>query len=379
MKRLNQNGAVAILTVVIFSLIVTIVVTAYARITVVEHQESINFDLSTRAYYAAETGVQDAIRDIRANKDNLQNVGRPDECKPSAPDLEFGKLGSSSNLSYTCQLIDVTPVGVVSSTNTEKSNLFELIPSEAIDASDPLTLQVLWSEGGDTVTPVLQPRSEGGDSSKFFPQTVSWNSSRIHPLLRVTIIRVAKGGNTNPDLKRSRFTQHTYFLNPTTEANRTIPEPVIDFEAQKSGEVIQNASCVKSNEVSLLNDGYSCVWNGEMRPKDFDGPDISIDDEDKSRIFISVSSEYGNTDFLFKLIKGEENIVELKDSQAIIDVTAQAGSVFRRVQQRVPLDNNFSQINFGADALVAGKGICKHFKITDNPDDFIANCVTTGP
>ena len=370
MKRLNQNGAVAILTVVIFSLIVTIVVTVYARITVAEHQESITYDLSTRALYAAEAGVQDAITSIRGTPAIKAN-GRPDDCKQNPADTNFGKIAASGNLAYTCQLIDVNPEDVVASLNTQKATLFKLEPKNPVGSADDLSIEVAWSKSGDSN---LQPRD---DSSKLFPQTSRWVNSggeQIHPLLRVTAIRIL-GKATG----RTKFSQNTFFLNPTEDRFKSTIDtlgfgPYFTEYRQSADSVIQNASCVSSS-VSTA-DGYSCRWQYRINPLDLRQTLFTAGEEANS-IYLSISSEYGATDFKVRLLNGADDVldpIELQKSQANIDVTARAGSVFRRVQQRIPLDNNFAQVNFGADALVVGKGICKNFKITDTSvgfsDDF---------
>ena len=114
MKRLNQSGAVAMISVVIFSIIITILVSAYARTIISQQREAINYDLSTRAYYAAESGVQDVIRELK-NPDSDVTKNGQQNCKGASGYLgknSSGKLGESDSLVITCQLVDLTSDGI---------------------------------------------------------------------------------------------------------------------------------------------------------------------------------------------------------------------------------------------------------------------------
>lgn len=360
--KLNQKGAVALLTVVIFSIIITIVATAYSRIAVVQQQESINFDLSTRAYYAAEAGVQDAIRELRG-PGTLKDVGRPDECGKDA-DTVVEVDGTSSDLAYTCQLIEVSPSDVVAETDISKAVLFEVIPKEEPIASKNYYIEVYWSK--QLATADFVPRNDF--PSKLFPKRADWlgdGGVKVHPLMRTVFIRV----DGLASLTRNSFKQNTFFLNPTT-AGEPGPPLTLNFgpPPQERSTAILNTKCVASNDTLTDGDGYSCMQRIKINSSEFN---------DDKRVFIAFTSEYGTTDIKFKFTGGEGGTIgplDLKNSQAVIDVTAKAGSVFRRIQQRVPLSNNYSESDFNADALVAGDGICKHFLVTNNGNDYTENC-----
>lgn len=369
MMKLNQKGAVALLTVVIFSIIITIVVTAYSRIAVVQQQESIKFDLSTRAYYAAEAGVQDAIRELRG-PGKLKDDGRPDECGEDLTDTVVEVDSTSPDLAYTCQLIEVSPSDVVAKTDISKAVLFEVRPKNDPKAGVNYYIDVYWSkQQKDLSSPAeLVPRNDY--PSKLFPKRADWLGSggaKVHPLMRTVFIRV----NETTPLTRNSFKQNTFFLNPTTSKDAV---PTLDFGAspQNRNTAILNTECVDSNKTLTDGDGYSCWRRIKIDYSEFIG----------KRVFIAFTSEYDTTDIKFGF-KGDEGgtigPLELKNSQAVIDVTAKAGSVFRRVQQRVPLSNNYSESDFSADALVAGDGICKHFIVTSNENDYKENCVVSAP
>ena len=63
--RHSQQGAIAMITVVFIAILLTIITTSFISITVNEQREATDDDLTTRAFYAAESGVQDAIVAIK--------------------------------------------------------------------------------------------------------------------------------------------------------------------------------------------------------------------------------------------------------------------------------------------------------------------------
>ena len=66
MKKLNnQQGVVSFFTVIFITLLLLILTTAYIRLMVNEQRQATDNDLSSRAFYAAESGVNDAILKIK--------------------------------------------------------------------------------------------------------------------------------------------------------------------------------------------------------------------------------------------------------------------------------------------------------------------------
>lgn len=361
-KKLDQNGAVAIITVVIFSIIISVLITAYLRSAVVQQQESLNYDFSNRAFYSAESGVQDTIRAIKVNGANLTDK---DSCDPfSGSDSDFS--AESFGLSYNCQLLTIAPSDITGSVQpNKKSAMIKLEPSDPVSILSP-KLVMRWSlqvqsAGSPTI---FYPREDG---SKLFSPTSKWllndnQATPLHPPLKVAVI----DHPVSAGFQRSDINQRVVFMNPTDQANKqgdvnfTKPDDI----AVQQDELLNNAECYVSDSASIPSSmkSYSCKQTIDLAGYSFTS----------STIYVRVGSIYRATDFSLELLNGGTPVA-LNNSQVIIDITGKSGdSTYRRIKQAVPLGNY--QVQYGPDAaIVAGEGICKQFGLGTDPSVFERN------
>lgn len=347
MKKLNQQGAVAMISVVIFSIILSILVAAYARTVVSQQRQSVNYDLSTRAYYAAEAGVQDAIRELAdAGNSNLRTNGK-DNCTPFNT---TGRLDGSESIGYTCQLVDVDVDQLPIDTTEGETTVVGLQP---INLSGQGTLNVSWyaksSKEGDN-PPTYSSRT---GSSKLFPPTTEWTngSEPIQPVLRLSFVSIPKSSFSRSDIK-----QQVFFLNPT---NGTADIPSVTTARQAEDSVVQNGSC----------DAEGCEINFNLQADLFN-----------NNVYLVQHSLYGAVEGSVKLTNSADEVIKFEGS-ADIDVTGRAGDVFRRVKQKVELNYGsnsggeaFIASKFDSNALIVGDGICKFFTVGTTPTQYQNQC-----
>lgn len=332
MKKLNQSGAVAMISVVIFSIIITILVSAYARTVINQQRQAINYDLSTRAYYAAESGVQDVIRELKKKDPSGQPVGvakdGQENCKGGSGylgDNNSGQIGDDSELIITCQLVDLTPNGIRDVTSEDESRLWQL------KADNVSKIDVRWNSKESNENYSLP----GDDGGRLFPQTTTWSSAAYPPVIRVNFIR--KVG--------SNYSQAVYFVKPSSTAGSSVS---ISFSQQLDSKV-QVAGCQN-------NSGYSCSIS-------FDAASLRSDIS-QGNIYVVIDGVYGEANYEVTPLNSANNPVGVANI-ADIDVTARTGSVSRRVKQQVNLggSDTYKTGWFNAGALVVGDGICKLFTV----------------
>lgn len=351
MKRLDQQGAAAILSVVIFSIIITVVVTAYLRIAISGQAEAMNFDLSTRAYYAAESGIQDALRSISSKPDSKE------DCSPFVPSGSGGMLDAEGFLAYTCQLIDVTPSSIEFPVGQDSNGMARLLPAVMASPIIQYDLLIRWYPKQEAMVSGLRARESG--SSAFTTQQ-NWKTSEgdtIYPALRASIISYP----VNSTITQNNLKQSVYFLNPVdTTTSTNLGDVSLDRNASSGHEqVVQNARC--SNDTNATFDGYMCEQR--IRLSNFDLNNIAL--------YARLHSLYGSTDVQLSLTpQGSNNKLPLKGSVVQIDVTGKAGNTFKRVRQTFNLNNGVILDNLPEAAVIGGDGICKHYTITDQAEEF---------
>ena len=361
-KKLDQTGAVALITVVIFATIITVLITAYLRSAVTQQKESITYDFSNRAFYTAESGVQDTIREIRTTPALLADKTN---CTPRSNPANFG--AANFGLSYNCQLITLTPEALTGRVEPNRqSAMIRLEPVNPVVTNPRLVLR--WSSQlplGST-DPVLYPRDF---PTKFFKPKSKWSydsdsTKNIHPPLRVSVF-----DHPNSSFQRGDINQRQVILNPTSAGT---VEPAVDFTKANSSsvqiqqkELINNAACYASNVTlppAVDMASYSCKQTIDINGYNFG----------TSAVYARVGSIYGATNFSIELLSNGTP-VPLKNSQVLIDITAKAGdNTYRRLQQAVPV-TNFQLQNGPNAALLAGEGICKQIVLGTDTSVFNSN------
>lgn len=362
MKRVNQQGAVSIISVVIFITIITIIVSAYLVSALSQQRTAANFDMSTRAYYAAESGIQDALRELQKNP---ASIIEKTDCKPFIGGSGTGDLGSVDiALSYTCQLIDTSPKAITGSVEPQETTaMFRLVPKSAANnlAGNNFKLRLSWSmppvpsEGGlDPVEPLVARSNDAKD----LPSITQWkdaNDNRYHAMIRLNVLSHPLGNSLNIN----DVTQNVSFLNPTNAEDELTFTKAGTLAQDK---VLSNAQCANSGE-------YLCKKDINLNGYDFTS----------DAVYVRIGALYGKTDFQLELIDNTGRSVELVSAQATVDVTGKAKDVYRRVRQAFPLSGGYVLDDEPDAALISGEGICKYFSVTNNPADFKSKCDPTNP
>lgn len=347
--KTNQFGAVSMITVVFIAIILTVLATSFIRLTINEQRESVDDDLTTRAYYAAESGVQDAIAAIKDQfahpGDPAHRVNNPDECTPDSS----GDLSGSSSLDaeYTCQIIDLTPDDYLADLEKGETEQF-IIDSESGD--DVNTVNISWH--------INAAKNSGGDGGFDLRSSVAssllkdyeWYSDPANPsddnkfpaMIRLQMISTPHSGVT-----RSSIDSYTLFLNPTLGGSHA---SINDLTAISLNHGIRNVPC---NNTAAVGE-YVCTFSINS---------LADDTHDYS---IRVQALYNPTHIKIDATTSAGVAVSLINAQAVIDVTGRAGDVYRRVEERVDLSPDYLSPEF---AILSAEDICKNFVITDSTVD----------
>src|SRR6185437_13103234 len=108
--RLNQSGMASILITMITMIVVSLIVLGFATISRREQGNTLDQQLSTQAFYAAETGVEDARNVIMNDVKTAQPVLPKTDCTTNTGGATYPTgaqtvLDATHNVSYTCLLV----------------------------------------------------------------------------------------------------------------------------------------------------------------------------------------------------------------------------------------------------------------------------------
>lgn len=340
---LNQSGAASLLTVMVLSIVLLMITTALMRLSIIDQRSSLDDDLSSRAYYAAESGIQDAILALRTD---LQDNGQVDQAGPggllNAEICDKQELVTTSDtlleeVEIECQLIEMEP-------QTLEANLAEgeTIQLPLTPSGNPAGIILKWHllDGN----PIARRLST--DTS--LPSKTTWPADPA--MLRVNIFSHDK----NSPFNRASLiaSNNIALLNPADlDAALSVDN---NFDSQ-----IVAALCSDS----IPGETFACTAT-------INGFDFA-----NNQYYIRITPMYTGTDIELSLPGGEAFL----NAQAKIDVTGRSQDVYRRI--RTTVDLSASQAGsiesiLPDDALTIGSDICKQLTVVDDgtTDEVVSTC-----
>ena len=327
----NQRGAISMLTVIFLALLLTIITTSFVRLSITEQRQAVDDDLTTRAFYAAESGVEDAKRAISdfQNGTLTQAQLNETECTP-AEVVTSGQLSADLDTEYTCQYIDLAPADYQASLDAWQA---VTVPLSGASAFSSVRIDWHIHDGGAYARHTNQDLLTVG----------AWQGADYPAMLRAAVFSTPSSAS----FSSSQVSQSTMFINPSNGGGST--------NINSSDGQIVNGNCVSSPSQGQ----YSCS--------------MTLAGINSGRTnYLRLQSLYRQTNISITLLDSSNNPVLLDDVQALIDVTGRAGDVFRRVEARVSLlDQNFPLPDI---ALWSNTEICKDFSVTDDVADYSNTC-----
>lgn len=318
----RQTGMVSIMVTMILMIVLSLIVIGFAQIARRNSRQSLDRQLSTSAFYAAETGIND-VRDL------IKNYGIP----PSKPDCTNGSgataayyghlpaatLDATASVKYTCVMVNPDTTTLPYTLGWTST----VVPLTAASGNIN-TLKFVWQPSVAGATPTtgcngaLAPVAGGG----------AWSCG--YAALRFDL--VPAGGNQSYSNWQSS-TMST-FLVPQNAAGTTTT-----FATDGSRSRV-NVGCTNTNCTMTINSGLG-----------------------GSSYYLRIMPlYYQNVNLQISGTGAGATPVNFTGAQVLIDVTGKAQDVLRRVQVRVPADGNSS--NLGSDfALETTDSICKRFDI----------------
>ncbi|CAN5698618.1 hypothetical protein BH23PAT2_BH23PAT2_03220 [soil metagenome] len=332
----DQSGFAAIIVTLIIMAILVLLMIGFFYIVSREQRATIDRQLSAQAFYAAETGINDAVAAIAdADAGGLEDINTCDDFQNSNLNDKKTLSTGDDSVQYTCVLVDKRPSSLEYGSVETSQPTVALIQGVNEDG-DPRyinELTISWQaegspDGGFPIT--------GGDTPGF-PDT--W--SHAAPVLRITLTDV------NELFRASLINNNaTDFLWPEGSSSpaELLPSHIISFGASQRANNgrIRKASCHKDRIPRFCS--------------------IKLTGLNRSQYLLTLRSVYDNADVYItaRNISSGGSTVYFANQQAVIDSTGRASDVLRRVQVRVPLRNQYTRPGF---SLEAGAGICKPYAI----------------
>lgn len=343
LKTAREAGLVSIMVTMILMIVISLIVLGFAQVSRRNQRQALDRQLSTQAFYAAESGVNDARNLINQAINAGITIPTKSDCGPGAgafaglsPDLD----GSASDeAEYTCVMVNPTPQTLLyGDVGNEQSTI---VPVVSASGSNVSRVMLTWQTKDDTSTPMTGcPSSTSG----VFSPTSSWGCG--YGVLRLDLVPTS-GNFSYATLQNTTMTT---FLVPVTAGGGTTTDYAAGGANNRIGVTCTNANC-----------------------------SFSITGLSANQYHMRISSIYKNVSLQVTAFDGSNNQLALRDAQAIIDATGKAQDVLRRIQVHVPLTVS-SQNQMSDYVMQSTDSICKRFVVMDNYfDSQVSGVTSTNP
>jgi Tfp pilus assembly protein PilX len=339
--RLGERGMVSFMVTLIMLMVITLIVVGFSEVSRRNQREALDRQLSSQAFYAAESGVNVTKATIANyvaangfstmnNKTSCGNGASSTEYDPAAANgsgTAIVPLSTTNQVAYTCVLVNPQPKNVVYNVKSGGSTVAPLATTGAFQ-----TLTFQWSKQAGAVDT---------DCSGTDPDALSayddWACG--FGILRVDLMASNVGAglsNTTLDAKTV-----TIFMTPLGGHSGAVTVPSYATKAY----IASATNCATGTcKVTVTLPGDSASYYARLTSTYRDAPNATIT---------------GTT---------ASGAATFNGSQAIVDVTGKAQDELRRVQVRVQLTGTSGSDTIPLNAAASTTDICKHFEVSTSGD-----------
>ena len=308
-KKRGEEGIVAILVTMIIMIVLSLIVTGFAQLARREQREALDNQLNTQAFYAAESGINDAYRALRKS-----STASKSNCGPfsSASTVDFekelsdNKVSADGNVQYSCLLIKRIVPETLNEASVDRSTTIPMTGYNADGSSlvDVNSMTFNWTEKDGTV-------DVRGGSLGDLPKQSAWGTDKIG-ILRVDIIPMPTPGpgvTMSPEsLSDNRF---TFFAYPQNGGAATHA-----YGSANNGQILQ-AACSAGDKCSItINNLPTAAPYGSM-------------------FYVRLKAIYNDVT-IKTCFNACDGTTPIGGAQAEIDSTGKASDVLKRIKVRVP-------------------------------------------
>ncbi len=337
----NEDGFAAIVIAIVLVTVLGLLTVGFAQLMQRAQKDTLKRQLSSSAYYAAESGINDAEKALKdgylkpkTTCDPLVGATGPGQYLTS----NVVDTAGTSGVKYTCLLIDPAPFDLQFSSVGAQDDNGRVFKVTGIDPTDPNEttpasineLTISWQD--ETKNTHFAPNSWYNSANAQFPKLTDWtNGGLITGIISLAIVPLG-------DLNRASLTANTYnaYLYPVATAGAGL-KGSSDYNSGTG----QNGGQVVDGKCNAANTPRYCS--------------VTISGLNQSQYLVRMASIYNTSTMTVTARNTFSGPVRLSGVQAVVDSTGNAQGVLRRVQVRIP-DQNYDYPQYG---LEAGAGICK--------------------
>jgi hypothetical protein len=353
-RQSNQEGFVAIIVASILMVIMTLITIGFTQIMQREQRQALDRQLSTQAYYAAETAVNDFYVALQAAYADPTTYSFPEKQKfdcstADFPAIDGGKLdGEEGDISYTCLQYDLDPETIELNNGSIETDQSKVVPIRLSDSSGGNNIQQItlgWEHQDGSFN--LGDETSCGVDQNNFPST----RPESVPIMRIDLLRLPRSGSGQP-INQQDIIEETpnLYLSPKSGCGTNETNFSEHDEPDEKGKIVQ-VNCAPNDE------GRDCELQINI-----DLPAGRMTDQYVMRL----RSIYANAN---ATISAQDTLTgdrtELTDAQVLVDATGKANDIVRRIQVRLQaIERQETEYSIPEPVFQAMEGFCKVLTVT---------------
>jgi len=312
----NQSGLVAFMVVMIIMILLSLIVLAFAKMVRREQQQAADRQLSTQAFYAAESGVNDAreaLGNAAATNPALLTNDYSTNCDAFITDAGLTNT-IDPGISYSCVLVDTT-LPVLN------------YPGVPLDRSVTLPIQPSAGNSIETLDITFEDQTIGKAAAQLTgcnsTAPVSQLPGRLDPNCQIGMLRLEYVQFAGPSVPavvgRAQLTntnRAVAFVRPV-QSGGALALPFASATANNQG-IVHTADC-------------SIVATRDFRCT------VRLTGLDSTQGYLRLRSIYKSTKVRVRAFSASGTALDLVGAQAEVDVTGRSVDVLRRVKVSVPI------------------------------------------
>ena len=376
-RGIRQSGAVSLFEVIFGAMLLTIVTIGFMRLMIMDQRQSSNNDLSQSAYDAALAGVEDAKRVVRAAQTgNIQAAGvlnGPINCNMVAASGVVGGSTSGDTIiqtgtgagkrfdqAYTCVKITMKSQDFVYKSIEDKS---QLIPLRATSSFNRISIEWYRRDDESNLGGANAVNTEISTTGEL-PARNSWHSNTPQ-LMRAQLI------NPGPTFSLSTLdtTGVTSFFRPNVLRSDVAGQDGTAVSSKTSDRPRATDGNEHNNGTNIVSCSKTFKFSGEYSCKAvIDVDEIAAGSE---TAFLRLTSIYKGGSVKVSLQKTDGTIVNFDGVQPIVDSTGRASNLFRRVEARLQIGDDFA---YPDNAIELKNSLCKDFSVSGSGSAVAGRC-----
>jgi Tfp pilus assembly protein PilX len=329
----SQTGFVSIIMALVIMLLVTLLALGFAFLARQNQEQNQNRQLSTQAFYAAESGVDDASSYISGV---LKSTGSPPADVSSCTNTPFGaghtsSVGSTNSaVKYTCVMYQTAPKSLEYVLDSQNSKVIR-VQAQGGTRIDSITIGWRASSGSTQFATTTNNHSLPQAS---YSANNGDNLNLSTGIVRATLIPASS-------LTRSNLNagSQTLFLYPKAGPVNT------------PGTQAYLTSFGNPNDPNqgVFSDG-NCNASAAQTMAYCNVTVTGLSTANSSIFYIRLRSFYQNSKVTVSAMAGGAQ-AQLINEQALVDATGKADNVLRRIQVRIPLNIDTNRPEYATETI----------------------------